>query len=56
MRSLIEVLIYQYKSKHNLDVYTALNRYQIIELVAQITNCVNRIEYKTKAIDKERAK
>jgi len=52
MREQIEILIYQYKKRNNLDVYTSLSTNQMHELLAEIFGYMRRIEFKTEVMDK----
>jgi len=53
MREQIEIAIYQYKKKNNLDVYSPMSFKQRWELLLEIWTCINRIEYKTQGINYE---
>jgi len=46
MREQLEIIIYQYKKQHNLDVYTPLEYWQIWGLIAILWEAIKRIEYK----------
>jgi hypothetical protein len=46
MREQLEVIIYQYKKQHNLDVYSPLNSIQMGELLTGLLETIRRIEYK----------
>jgi hypothetical protein len=46
MREQVEILIYQYKKQHNLDVYTPLDYWQMWDLLLKLWVVVKRIEYK----------
>jgi len=46
MSEQLEIIIYQYKKQHNLDVYTPLEYWQIWGLIAILWEAIKRIEYK----------
>ena len=54
MRKQVEILIYQYKKRNNLDVFSALEWHDRDNLLISISNCIDRIETKTRSIDEER--